>query len=418
VLSALKHRNVAVYVTGQTLSTLGDRAMWLAMGIYVKILTGSNAAAGLTVFCYFVGTLLGPLGGTAVDRFRRRPLLIVSNAVIGGLILLLLAVSGRGDVWLIYTVMFFYGAIGTVISAGGNALVGTMVEEELLAEANSALQTGSQGVRADRAAARRGAAVRGGRGRGDLGGCGELLRGHRRAAAARIARGEAGAGPAALLRRGDRGNQASAEDGRAAPAGGRRAADGHRVRLRRVRGLRRGRHRPASQAGVPRLPDDRDGRRALAAASVAARLIRRLGEGLLVGLGMAAFAVGALLLTSGALAVVVVGIVLFGVSLPWINIGLITIIQKRTPPQLLGRAMAGFDFLTSPPQVLAIAGGAAMVADVSYRLMLVIMAALVGVAALYLGTRREQRLAPAQPEEAAVPAQSEAAVPAASLEAP
>jgi MFS family permease len=418
VLSALKHRNVAVYVTGQTLSTLGDRAMWLAMGIYVKILTGSNAAAGLTVFCYFVGTLLGPLGGTAVDRFRRRPLLIVSNAVIGGLILLLLAVSGRGDVWLIYTVMFFYGAIGTVISAGGNALVGTMVEEELLAEANSALQTGSQGVRLI----------------APLLGAG-LLSAVGAAGAIWADAASFFAAIVALL-------LLESHEEKPVPAPQHffaEVTEGIRHLLRTVElrqlvvaalltviafGFVESVVYAVVGTGLHRKPEflgylmTAMGVGALAAASVAARLIRRLGEGLLVGLGMAAFAVGALLLTSGALAVVVVGIVLFGVSLPWINIGLITIIQKRTPPQLLGRAMAGFDFLTSPPQVLAIAGGAAMVADVSYRLMLVIMAALVGVAALYLGTRREQRLAPAQPEEAAVPAQSEAAVPAASLEAP
>src|ERR1041384_6577889 len=125
MLRALSHRNILLYFVGQTLSTLGDRSLWLAMGVWVKILTGSNAAAGMTVFCYTVGTLLGPLGGVAADRYRRRPLLVLANAVTGGMILLLLLVSGRGEVWLIYAVMFLYGAFGTVLSAGGNALVAT-----------------------------------------------------------------------------------------------------------------------------------------------------------------------------------------------------------------------------------------------------------------------------------------------------
>jgi hypothetical protein len=150
---------------------------------------------------------------------------------------------------------------------------------------------------------------------------------------------------------------------------------------------------------------------ALAAATVAARVIRRLGEGLLVGLGMAAFAAGASLLMTTWLPVVIAGIVLFGVSLPWINIGLVTIIQRRTPAGLLSRTLAGFDFLFSPLQAVAIAVGAALIASVDYRLMLAVMAALVAVAAGYLFTRPEQRQATvpaaAQPRvEPAVPAEA------------
>lgn len=398
MLSALKHRNVALYVTGQTLSTLGDRALWLAMGIYAKLLTGSNAAAGLTMFCYFAGTLLGPLGGIAVDRFRRRPLLIVSNAVTGGLILLLLTVSGRGGVWLIYVVMFFYGAIGTVISAGGNALVGTMVERELLAEANSALQTGSQGVRL--IAPLLGAGLL-----SAIGAAGAIWADAASFAAAVIA---------LVLLEAHEERPVPTEQHFFAEASGGIKHLLNTVVLRQLViaalltavafGFVESVVYAVVGTGLHRSPEflgylmTAMGVGALAAASVAARVIKRLGEGMLVGLGMAAFAVGALMLTSSLLAVVVVGIVLFGVSLPWINIGLITIMQRRTPSELLGRTMAGFDFLTSPLQVLAIAGGAALVVSVSYRLMLVVMAVLVGVAAIYLGTRREQRIAAAQPQ--------------------
>ncbi len=40
----LAHRDARFYLAGQALSTVGDNALWLAMGIWVKILTGSSSA--------------------------------------------------------------------------------------------------------------------------------------------------------------------------------------------------------------------------------------------------------------------------------------------------------------------------------------------------------------------------------------
>jgi hypothetical protein len=45
----LAHRDARFYIAGQALSTVGDSALWLAMGIWVKILTGSNSAAAVLV---------------------------------------------------------------------------------------------------------------------------------------------------------------------------------------------------------------------------------------------------------------------------------------------------------------------------------------------------------------------------------
>jgi hypothetical protein len=42
----LSHRDATIYIAGQSLSVVGDSALWLAMAIWVKILTGSNSAAG------------------------------------------------------------------------------------------------------------------------------------------------------------------------------------------------------------------------------------------------------------------------------------------------------------------------------------------------------------------------------------
>ncbi|HEY5437963.1 MAG TPA: hypothetical protein VIJ99_03605, partial [Acidimicrobiales bacterium] len=74
-----KSRDARVYLIGQSFSLFGDASMFLALGIWVKELTHSNADAGLTFFFGVVASLFAPLAGMLVDRVRRRPLLIAVN---------------------------------------------------------------------------------------------------------------------------------------------------------------------------------------------------------------------------------------------------------------------------------------------------------------------------------------------------
>jgi hypothetical protein len=70
-----------------------------------------------------------------------------------------------------------------------------------------------------------------------------------------------------------------------------------------------------------------------------------------------------------------------------------TLFQRRTPPELMGRTDAAFTFCYAVPQTLAIAAGASLIAVLSYRVMLAGIGAVMTLAALYLATRREQRRA-------------------------
>jgi MFS family permease len=75
----LARRDTRIYLSGQLFSLFGDSSLWLAMGIWVKTLTGSNAAAGLVFFFFTAPSLLAPALGLLADRVRRRPLLLVTN---------------------------------------------------------------------------------------------------------------------------------------------------------------------------------------------------------------------------------------------------------------------------------------------------------------------------------------------------
>src|SRR5262249_58885576 len=140
VRALLANRDARFYLAGQALSTVGDNALWLAMGIWVKILTGSSSAAGLVFFAFTCGILLAPVTGLVADRVRRRPLLIGANLAAAAGVCCLLLVQGRGQVWLIYPVMFGYGALSSLIYSAQTALLAVMLPADLLGEANALLE--------------------------------------------------------------------------------------------------------------------------------------------------------------------------------------------------------------------------------------------------------------------------------------
>ena len=157
----LARRDMRLYLAGQTLSLFGDTALWLALGIWAKELTGSSAAAGMVMFFLAAPQLLSPLSGLLVDRVRRRPLLIVANLATAAAVLPLLLVHDRGDVWILYAVTAAYGFSFTVLGSGQSALLATLLPDDELADANARPADRPRGPAAGRAAGRRGAVHRG-----------------------------------------------------------------------------------------------------------------------------------------------------------------------------------------------------------------------------------------------------------------
>ena len=88
---------------------IGDSLMLIVLAIWVKDLTGSNGAAGLTFFFLAIPALVAPLFGMFVDRFKRRTLLFWGNLVSAFAVAPLFLVHDRDDVWIIYPVAFLYG---------------------------------------------------------------------------------------------------------------------------------------------------------------------------------------------------------------------------------------------------------------------------------------------------------------------
>jgi MFS family permease len=393
----LSYRDVRLLIAGQTLSAFGDWAMWIVMAVWMKSLTGSSARAGLVFFVLALGNLAGPLGGLLADRVRRRPLMIATDCTLGGSVLVLLFLHDKGDAWLIYLVALLYGLGGSVFYPARAALLRLMVAEELLADANGALSSTQQGLRiiAPLAGAGLYAAVGGG--------------------PVAVLDAATFAGSAFFLSR-----MRVVEEKPAPPEHHflREVTAGieHVWRTLPLRQIVIGTtiallvvgfsetlifsviahlgHKPSFFGVLATL----QGVGAIAGGITAGTLVRRLGEVKIVGIGLALFGACAALLAVPSLPVVLLAFPVAGVGLSWLIVGFNTAVQTRTPLAIQGRVSAASEISISVAQTVSIATGAALSTAVDYRVLLVVMAAVVVASATYLVTRRHDSPA-AVPEQ-------------------
>jgi hypothetical protein len=394
----LRNRDFRLLFAGQTLSMFGDMAMLLVLAMWAKDLTGSNGIAGSVFAALVVPSLLAPLAGVVIDRFRRRTVMIVTDVATAAVVLLLLLVDGREDLWLLYLVAFCYGASLVAFSSARSALLPAMVDEELLGPANGSLGTGREALRL--VAPLAGAA---------------LYAGFGGPAVAILDAATFLVSAAALLAlRVDEpepephGGSFTTE----AAAGGRHLLGDPILRTTVVATVicmlalgisesvyfaivDEGLGRPVEFVGVLSAVQ---GVGAILAGVAITGVIRRTGELRPMAWGFAALAVGFALTTTGRLVPVAVGVLLFGAGLPVLVVCMTTAIQRRTPAGLQGRAFTAFELFAGVPQLLSILGGAIAVTLVDYRIPLTLMCLGLAAAGVYSWVRlREEETATAEP---------------------
>jgi MFS family permease len=382
------YRDARLLIAGQTLSAFGDFALWIVMAVWMKQLTGDPWQAGLVFFALAAGSLLGPLGGLLADRVKRRELMIVTDLVMAAVVLLLLFVHGPSDAWLIYVVAFLYGVGGAVFSAARMAVLRVMLPEELLADANGILSAAQQGIRifGPFAGVTLYAVVGGG--------------------AVAIVDALTFVGSAVLLGmmrlREEKPHPEEQHFVEELSAGFRHVWQ--TLPLRQLVGgvavallvvgfsetliffvLERVGEPPTFFKVIAVL----QGLGAIAGGLTAGRVVRRVGELKAAGIGLGLFAICCLILTLPSLGLVLLAFPVAGVGLAWLIVGYATALQTRAPLAIQGRVASAADLAATLAQTTSIATGAALSVVVDYRVLLVVMAAVLGLSGVYLATRRE-----------------------------
>jgi Na+/melibiose symporter-like transporter len=390
---AAERRNGRLYLTGLAVSVIGNNAMSLAAGIWVKSLTGSSSEAALVSVCVFAPSLAGPLAGVVADRVRRRRFLVWLNLVSAALVLPALAVTGPGSVWIIFAVMTWYGIQLALSGPVEDALFAVMLSRELRQELNG----WSLGLQET----------------------------------GRLVSPLFGAGLFALAG----GGIVSVFDAITFVIA---AVMLSRIRLREARPVPQPRHwRADLLAGFDHIRRTPELRRLLSAASVvmsfsavlvaaqyslvqgvgkppsflgvfsaglgagsivasmvSGRLLRSAGERWLAVLGMANFALGNAMRATGWLPLAIVGSVLLGFALPWLFLALLNLAQRCTPPELQGRVSAAVMLVFFGPVAPLQALGALAIRFATYQqLYLAGSAVAVATAIVFTWTGR-RRLSP------------------------
>ncbi|TDB71991.1 MFS transporter, partial [Micromonospora sp. KC723] len=390
--TVLRHPDFRLLFGALLASMAAESILLLALAIWVKDLTGSDGLAGATIFAIIAPMTLAPLVGWVVDRCRRRPFFVAANLGTAILLTPLFAVRDRADVWIIYVVAALYGLSYLTLSATLSGLIRQLVPSELLAEANGALQTVRQGLRlgGPLAGAALYAAV-GGWLLATLAMVGFLTAA---AVVGLLRTSEVEPAPVTL--------RWSAEVG-----AGLRHLAGEPALRRALLGyglgslvmgfseslifayVDQGLGRDAAFVGVLVTVQGVGG---LVGGLLSPAVVRRVGEVGALAAGVTFFGPAALALAWPDLRLGVLALLLAGVSLPLTMVGLNTLIQRRTPPGLLGRVTAASEALVSGPQAFSIGAGALVVGAFDYRLLFVLVGVITTAAGVWLW--RGRRLSP------------------------
>ncbi|MCX4696550.1 MFS transporter [Streptomyces sp. NBC_01408] len=368
----LRDRNARLYLSGVAVSGFGTTAMWLAAGIWVKSLTGSDGLAALTVFAMWAPMLAGPALGTLADRMPRQRLLVALSLGMALLLPVLLLVDSAQRVWLLFAVLLLYGVTGTVHEAAEAALLPKAIGPGILGHFNGLRLAANESMKLVAPLVGAGLYAR-------FGGPSVALLDAVTFALA--------AGVYALLRvreeppaRPSPGERGFAQ----LTAGARFLRDSPVLRPLVVAGAAVMFLAGLNGALIYAVADDvlghtpayagvlyaAQGAGSVAAGIAAGPLLRRLPGRTVPALGIALFALGSggRALPSDAVALVCSAAI--GIGLPCVLIAALTAVQRETPDAVLGRTAATANTLIFVPNALALPLGAALVSLVDVHILL------------------------------------------------
>src|SRR3977135_3960171 len=138
MLGALRHRNYRLFLTGQIISTGGTWMQSVAMPWLALQLTHSALLVGLVLAAQFLPVLVGgPLGGVIADRYRKRNILLATQALfmVPSFALFALSATDHAQYWMVIVAAFATGIVNTFDMPARQAFVIEMVGRQDLMNA-------------------------------------------------------------------------------------------------------------------------------------------------------------------------------------------------------------------------------------------------------------------------------------------
>lgn len=380
--------------TAWVFSNFGDSALYLTTAIWVKQLTGSDAAAGLVFAALGLPALLAPLTGQLADRYRRVPVLAVTNVAAAVVVLALLLVRSPDQLWVIYLVIFVYANASYVTAAAQSGVLRDLLQDNMLAPANGMLSSIDQGLRIISPLI----------GAGILG-----LWGMNWVVAMTCASFLVAAVILSRLRVAETVHERVAESFWATSTAGFRFLFGHAL-LRPAlltlviavgaTGVLNVTIFATTEQGLGMPPEflsvliSCQGVMSVVGGLTASMVIRRLGIRRTIVTGVLLLSVAVFGSGVPVLGVVLASTVVLGLGVPWAIIAFVTLRQQETPPAMQGRTSAATNMMINVPQVGASVLAAALLGFVDYRTLIVAMTVLCFVSVLPLVLKRRTRTVP------------------------
>jgi len=138
--SLFANHNFSLLFAGSTISTIGDQFTLVALPWLVLKLTGDPAALGLVLATMaFPRAVFMLIGGAVVDRMSPRRVLLGSRAVNALLVslLALLVLAGAIQMWMIYAIALGIGLSTAFSYPAGSAILPQLMQPQQLQSANA-----------------------------------------------------------------------------------------------------------------------------------------------------------------------------------------------------------------------------------------------------------------------------------------
>lgn len=133
------YKNAAMFLASQTVSLFGSSLIQYAIMWYITIETQSGVMMTISIICGFVPMFfLSPIAGVWADRYNRKRLIIISDAMIAvtTLILAILYLLGYGSIWLLFVASALRAAGSGVQTPAVGAILPQIVPDVHLTRIN------------------------------------------------------------------------------------------------------------------------------------------------------------------------------------------------------------------------------------------------------------------------------------------